>query len=121
MEIAQLQEAGELLKKHERRDASEILPKSMPSPVRFESNIGYVREILETQIDHTQRDTGYAQMDDLPQDHQYFRYNRQVNEVGVPSQTVVEQHIQRHGKDYRFEKEEHPVERFRDRTQVRRK
>ena len=52
MEIGQLQAACDLLRRYEGIEPEEILPAALPdTPVTFEPNKDYVREILATQID----------------------------------------------------------------------
>jgi hypothetical protein len=38
------------MRRYDGRDASEILPPSLPEPVQFEPNKQYLRELLATQI-----------------------------------------------------------------------
>ncbi len=124
MEIEQLKAACELMRKHEGRDPEQILPKRLPEPTRFQSNIDYVRDVLRRQIDLTGRDTDFVPMDRLSRDDRYFDYQAKVHgdgDAAVPSQRVIADRIGLDGEDYRQSLEgEHPVERFRDRTQVRR-
>ena len=47
MELEHLRLAGEMMKTYDRRDPQMILPKTLPEPVRFESNKAYVRSVLE--------------------------------------------------------------------------
>jgi rubrerythrin len=121
MEIGHLHRAIELYEKHEKKDPEEFLPEEMPEPFVFESNIEYVREVLEDQIDLTTDLTEYVAVRDLPRRHRYFKYNSAVNGEAkgkkmVPSQMIVEKLISEKGEDYRCEAAPHPVERFRDQT-----
>ena len=62
----------------------------------------------------------YKPVDSLPTSARYFTWQRLVNVDGsAPSQRVIEEHIDRHGTDYRLETEgPHPVEELRDRETV---
>ena len=52
MEIEHLKIACELMKERQKKDPEEMLPKQMPAPFKFESNIDYVREIMSEQTDY---------------------------------------------------------------------
>ena len=59
MEIGQLHAACDLLRRYEGIEPEEILPEALPdTPVTFEPNKEYVREILATQIDLARRRPG---------------------------------------------------------------
>ncbi len=118
MELGHLQAAQELYKKFEKKDPAEFLPKSIPQPLTFESNIDYLRELLATQMRLTAKGTEFVQVDSLPKDYRYFAFNSTVNAGGVPTQEVIKEHIAKDGEDYRFQTKEYPVERFRDRKAV---
>lgn len=111
MELGQLQAAGELLRRYEGRDPEEILPTSLPDqPLTFEPNKDYVRHVLEATVGWRTDGLEYAEVDELPPDHRYFDFLDRINDGGAPSSAVIEQAVNRHGKDYRDETEgEHPV------------
>jgi rubrerythrin len=114
MEIEHLRIARELMKQYEKRDVEEILPREMPAPFKFQSNIDYVREIMTDQTDYNALETDFVPGDRIPRDSRYYRYQDTVNRNGVPSQQVIEHHIQNRGRDYRQEMAgPHPVDRFR--------
>ncbi len=118
MELGHLQNAIALYKKFERKDPAEFMPESMPQPMTFESNIDYLREVLEKQTRLTADGPNFVLVDDLPRNHRFFAYQRMINKGGAPSQQVVKAHIDKQGEDYRFETAQHPLERFRDRKSV---
>ncbi len=119
MEIGHLKAACENMKKYEKTDPTEKLPKAMPEPLVMESNIDYVRKIQAEQTDWNAKDTEYVPGDKLAADHRYFEYQKMVNGASVPSQEVIQQYIDKNGQDYRLEvKGPHPVERFRQRDKV---
>lgn len=116
MEIGQLQVACELLERYEGVDPRELLPPELPStPVTFEPNKQYVREILASQVDLRTDGLDYVDVDDLPDDHRYFAVQRIVNAGGAPSEEVIEENRAAQGREYRDETEgEHPVVDLRD-------
>ncbi len=116
MEIGHLQLARETMKKYEKQDPADRFPEGLPGTmITFESNIDYVREVIESQVDLSCNLTEHVLMNQLPKDHRYFKYQERVNQGGAPSQNVIDAHIKRAGRDYRFETKPHPVERFRER------
>ncbi len=118
-EITHLHMAAANLKRYEDKDPRQFLPEEFPTLTVFQSNKNYIRDVLATQIDLTKADLEYKPVDDLPRDHRYFKFQRIVNEGGVPSHQVIEQNIRKAGRDYRLETQgEHPVERYRSRKTV---
>jgi hypothetical protein len=111
MELGQLQVAADFLRRFEGREAAELLPPALPdTPITFESNKDYVREVLATQIDLRTDGIEYVPVDDLPSDHRYFKYQEKVNADGVPSEDVIRMAREQLGRDYRDQTEgEHPV------------
>jgi hypothetical protein len=57
-------------------------------------------------------------LDSLPRDHRDFAHQGKVNSGTVPSQEVIKKHIDKKGRDNRFETAPHPVPRFQDRKAV---
>jgi hypothetical protein len=115
MEIEHLRIACELMKEKDRKDPeSMMMPKQMPEPFKFESNIDYVRKIMAEQTDYNADGTEFVPGDQLGADSNYQKYQKVVNEGGVPSEQVIEKHLKEKGREYRQEiKGAHPVERFR--------
>lgn len=118
MELGHLQAAVELYKKFGKDDPAAFLPKDMPVPLTFESNVEYVRKVIEEQVQLTADGTEFVPVDSLAGDHRYHAYRAQVNAGMVPSQEVVKKHISQKGEDYRFATAAHPVKRFQDRKTV---
>ncbi|GAB6058907.1 hypothetical protein [Desulfonatronum parangueonense] len=114
MEIEHLRLASELMKKMMRMDPESMLPKQLPAPLLFESNVDYVRHILAEQADFNAQGTEFVPGDQVPKNSNYHMYQEIVNAGGVPSEDVIAKHVRDKGKDYRQElKGPHPVERFR--------
>jgi hypothetical protein len=120
-EIEHLHLAADMLKQYEGRDPESLLPARFPTLIHFESNKDYVRDVLASQIHLTADGNMYKPVAALPESHRYFTWQRLVNVDGsAPSQRAIEQHIDRHGQDYRLETEgPHPVEELRTRETVR--
>jgi hypothetical protein len=114
-ELEHLHLAGEAMKKFDKRDPQELFPSpGLPKPIIFQSNIDYVRKILETQVDYNAFETEFMPADRFPKDGRYGFYQSTVNADEVPSELVIEQHVQKFGSEYRQEIQgQHPVERFR--------
>jgi hypothetical protein len=111
MEIGQLQAACELLRKYEGIEPEEILPPSMPdTPVTFEPNKDYVREILATQVDLRADGVDYVPDSSLSADHRSRRYREVVNAGGAPSEMVIDENRAAQGREFRDETDgPHPV------------
>jgi rubrerythrin len=121
MEIEHLRIASEMMKKYEKVDPAEFLPANLPEPIIFESNIDYVRDVLANQVDFTALETEIIPMSELEKDARYHKFQKTINAGGVPSEKVIEEIIDRDGKDYRWElKGPHPVEKLRQKEAARR-
>ena len=116
MEIEHLRIACEMLKDVDGIEPESFLPESgMPEPLKFESNKDYVRDVLKRTADWTTYDSQFVPVSELPEDHRYFDYQRTVNEGGVPTEQVIEQHREKFGGEYRLETEgPHPIEALRE-------
>jgi hypothetical protein len=112
MELAHLQTACDLLRRHDGREPEEIVAPALPEPVRFEPNKEYIRHLLATQMDLTTLGAGYVR-----EQHERFEQLQAQIHGGQepPSERVIEQHRQMFGSEYRLESEgEHPVEQLRE-------
>jgi hypothetical protein len=116
MEIGQLHAACDLLRRFDGVEPEEILPAELPdTPVTFEPNKAYVREVLAAQVDLRADGLDYVPVQALPSDHRYFRYQDTVNAGGTPSEQVIDQNQARSGREFRDETEgEHPIIELRD-------
>jgi hypothetical protein len=104
MEIGQLHQAGTFLRRFEGIEPEELLPPQLPdTPVRFEPNKDYVREVLATQVDLRADGLDYVRDADLPRDHRSRRYREVVNAGGAPSEMVIDQNRSVSGREYRDE------------------
>ncbi len=116
MEIGQLQVACDLLRRFDGIEPEEILPDELPdTPVTFEPNKQYVRDVLAAQVDLRADGLDYVPVQSLPADHRYFRYQDVVNTDGTPSEQVIEQNRAAAGRELRDETEgENPIPELRD-------
>ncbi len=116
MEIEHLRIACEMLREVEGIEAETFLPsRGLPEPMTFEPNKEYVRDVLARTVDLTSWDATFLPVDQLPPDHRYFDYQRQVNAGGVPSEQVIDKHRDQIGHEYRFATEgEHPISQLRE-------
>ena len=115
MEIGQLHAACDLMRKYEGIEPEELLPKELPdTPVTFEPNKDYVREILASQLDLAADGPNYVHDSDLPTDHRSRRYREVMNEGGAPSELVIDKNRAINGREFRDETEgEHPIPQLR--------
>ncbi len=60
MEIEQLRQACELMKRQTGMEPEQILPAEIPEPIVFQTNKAYVRQVLADQCDLTALGTGYV-------------------------------------------------------------
>jgi len=111
MEIEHLRLACELMKAYDNRDPEMILPKSLPAPVRFESNKQYVRSVLASTVDLLPNELEFVPMSELPKDHRFYKFQEKVNDsVAIPSEQVIQDTIKAKGREYRFQSDgRHPV------------
>lgn len=117
-EIAHLHASVKNLKKYEKKDWQEVIPKGeFPELVKLGSNIEYVRKILKTTVENTANREAYINLNDLPDTADFFSYQKKVNKApkDEAGHKVIDDHIARFGQDYRFEKEKNPVKALQDR------
>ena len=112
MELAHLQTACDLMRRHDGREPEEILAPALPEPVRFEPNKEYVRHLLATQMDLTTLGAGYVR-------EQHERFEKMQAQIHggeqPPSERVIDQHREMFGGEYRIETEgPHPAEELRE-------
>lgn len=120
MEIAHLHKAAELLEKYENKNWKDVIPDAnFPAPISLHENIEYVRNILETTVQFTGDREEYKNINQLPENANFFQYQKIINpstEI-VPSHKVIDSHIANYGKDYRFEIAPNPIEELRNRKE----
>ena len=82
-------------------------------------NIGYVRDILGSTVQYTTVKEDYEKVDALPSDADFYFFQKTIapSVSIVPSHNVINNHIRRVGKDYRYETKPNPVRELRCRTE----
>jgi hypothetical protein len=88
-ELGHLAVARDLFEQIERRDASEIIPDSLPEPIKYESNRHFIKQVLNSEVElraiGTQLVDKSLETPDLPS----VRYRMQINSEGSPSEIVA--------------------------------
>ena len=118
-ELMHLHIAQGLLKECEGKEWRQVIPDGeFPHPLRLESNIPYVRQILGGTVCNTALRETYEPVDSLPRNGTFADYQRQVNQPieNVTSHSVIEEYIRQKGQDYRYETAPNPVPPLRDRS-----
>jgi len=121
-ELAHLHYAAELLKKYEKKEWQQVIPDAEFPPLlsfndNCEKNKHYIRNILKNTVNNTSVLEDYADLNAVPDDYEYFKYNNAVNKSpsAVASHKVIDSYINEFGEDYRFTVADHPVKDLRDR------
>jgi len=77
----------ELFQKHEKRDAAEILPQTLPEPIAFDSQREFVRKTLAAEVDL--RANGTEIVPKAKESKLSLDYRRQIHADGTPSELVA--------------------------------
>ena len=88
-ELGHLQLVRRLFEDTEKRDAEEIMPGSLPDPIRYESQREFVREVLEKEVGLRASGPDFVPEDELPKSSPSPAYARQMNSEGSPSEVVA--------------------------------
>lgn len=118
-ECGHLQYVAGLLMKYAGKPWQALYPcgGDFPELLKFESNIEYVRSVLEKTVNYTKVREQYVLLNDLSSKADFFKYNKNnvKNGKNLPSHTVIEKHIKKFGQDYRFETKKNPIKELQDR------
>ena len=118
-ECAHLQRASKLLEKYENKDYMELFPTGaeFPELLKFGENKDYVRKVLKETGNYTADKEDYVRVDKLSPSAPFFKYNQTATKPTefVASHKVIEKHIEKCGKDYRYEDKPNPITSLRDR------
>ena len=89
-----------------------------PELLRLHENIAYVRGVLASQAHWTSRLENYVEEAKLPDNAPFYAFQRQLNTPPeqVPTHFVIQNYMDTHGKDYRWQTAEEPIPALRDRT-----
>jgi hypothetical protein len=88
-ELGQLHFVMELMKDIEKRDPAELLPKTLPNPIKFESQRAFVRQTLENEVDLRAFGKQIIPAAQEDQNGASARYRRQLNSQGSPSEIIA--------------------------------
>jgi rubrerythrin len=88
-ELGHLHFVRELFENVERRDAAELLPDAMPTPIGYESHREYVRRVLSAEVDLRAKGTQIVPLEEERPDSPSVLYRNQLNSEGSPSETVA--------------------------------
>lgn len=121
-ELAHLHSAAALLQKHEGKEYQEVIGTEgeFPALLDFHDVKDYVRDILKKQATLTADGEAFKEVDGLPDDHEFFTYNKQVNgkPEDEPGHFVIDMLQKKEKEDYRSEvKGESPRAELRSRTE----
>ena len=119
-EIAHLHSAVELLNKYENKSWEEVIPGgAFPELVSLHENKEYVRKVLAKTVTLTAKGEGYADVSELEEDYKFFKYQKKVNAKPEEERghTVICDHIEKYGEDYRVQDSEHPIKCLRSRKE----
>lgn len=119
-EIAHLHEAVRLLRTYDKKEWEEVIPDgNFPELLSFKPQKEYIREIIAKTINNTTNRESYANIDKMPDDADFFRYQNKFvkNADKMPSHIVICDHIKKYGEDYRVQDKEHPIKSLRARDE----
>ena len=118
-EIAHLHASAKNLRKYEKKEWQEVIPDgAFPELISFKSNKNYIRNILKDTITNTALREGYIDVSKLDEKSDFYKYQKRVikKDKDMASHLVIDEHIERFGKDYRVEDKLNPVKELQDRT-----
>ena len=118
MEVAHLHTAVKLLNEYENKDWQQVIPEgAFPELISLHENKEYIRSILSSTVNNTTDKEGYTNIKNLPSDAPFYRYQNRVNEnpENERGHTVILDHIDTYGMDYRYCDSENPIKCLQDR------
>jgi hypothetical protein len=86
-ELGHLHFVRELMKEVERRDPDELLPATLPEPIRWESQRDFVRQTLKAEVDLRMFGPDVVSADKEPE--RSLVYRQMMNSAGSPSEIVA--------------------------------
>jgi hypothetical protein len=105
MELEHLRIAAELMRQIEKREPEALIMASGLKPLQIHENKAWLRQILGAQVDLTSKDSIFVPVSELPPDDRYFAWQAKANDAWVPSERVIAEHVEKLGREYRFESE----------------
>lgn len=120
-ELKHLKIASDLLYKYEGREWEQLFAygSDFPSLIKLQQNKDYIRQIIAKQVRYTGYKDTVADLNDLPDSANFFKYQNKVNSPlqTVASSNVIKKHIDKFGTDYRYEDSQNPEKTLRNRKQ----
>jgi rubrerythrin len=89
-ELGHLRVAIDTFQKVEDRDVEEILPKTLPDPIDFESHRAFVRDVLIREVDLRAVGQKFVHVDEVPRNSPSNAYRERMNARGSPSERIAE-------------------------------
>jgi len=96
-ELGQLHYVMDLFREHERRDPFEILPQSLPEPIRYEGHREFIRDTLRTEVGYNA--SGTEILPNQPANSPSIPYRERLNSRGSPSAIVSAGYVWRPGTE----------------------
>jgi len=96
-ELGQFRFVRELFEKHERRDASSVIPDQLPDPIRWTEHRAFVRQTLAKELELRASGTEYVPATEEPQ--RSLRWRERLNRDGSPSEAFASGYIWRPGTE----------------------
>jgi rubrerythrin len=90
-ELGHLRHVAELFENVEKRDAAEIIPATLPHPIRFESHREFVREVLRTEVELSANGPQFVPRSQ--ESRSTIAYRQQINSDGSPSDQVSASYV----------------------------
>ncbi len=88
-ELGHLHHVMELVKTYEKRDPAELLPRTLPEPIGYESHRRFVRETLAREVDLRARGPEFISSAEERAEAPSSVYRAQLNAEGSPSELVA--------------------------------
>lgn len=87
-ELGHFQLVRRLFEETEGRDAAELLPTKLPTPIDFSSQRNFIRDTLRNEVDLRAVGTEFVPKSQEPKNGASMRYRTQMNRDGSPSEIV---------------------------------
>lgn len=86
-ELGHLRAAMEIFQRMENRDPFEVVPRTLPDPIKYESHRRFVRDVVAKEVDLRASGTRFVPRDQEPPGS--LAYRAHLNAKGSPSETVA--------------------------------
>ncbi|MEX2598193.1 MAG: hypothetical protein WD533_00890, partial [Dehalococcoidia bacterium] len=78
-ELGHFHYVAQLFQQHEGRDPAEVVPATLPDPIRYESHRQFVRRVLEEEVDLRPNGTSFMPANELPSGNPSQAHRDQLN------------------------------------------